>query len=129
MAVVNTIIYRRDIQLRQAANAIFDLAVTDGPDLLVDTIFQNTDDRDLYLPYFTSLVGPLPEEDVAEGQEEDLDALAEIFRQSCPRLPPPRLPTLTSRSVGYNNGPREDDEDGDGDEVDEDPSGSSSKAN
>ena len=79
--------------MRQAANAVFDLAVLDGRENLIGTVFRDEGELDHYLPYFTSLVGKLPEQDVAEGEEENLEVLADLLRQSCPCLPSPRPPT------------------------------------
>ena len=56
-------------------------------------VFCNKEELKQYLPYFILLVGRLPKEDTAQGEEEDLDSLADLLKQSCPCLPSPSLPT------------------------------------
>ncbi|EDQ98991.1 uncharacterized protein LACBIDRAFT_335457 [Laccaria bicolor S238N-H82] len=122
-AIVNTIRYRRDAQMRQAANAVFDLAAMDGEEGLIGTVFRNAEERDHYLPHFISLVGKLSKDDAPQDEEDVLATLATYMQHACPRLPRRGLSTQTIR-MNEDNDPAEQGEDGEEDDQlydDEDP--------
>lgn len=71
-SILKTLCYHCNSQICQAANAVFDLAVMDRQENLVGMVFHNKEELEHYLPYFISLVGKLPEDNMAQGEEEDL---------------------------------------------------------
>jgi hypothetical protein len=84
--ICDTLYYNRNSQLRQLANAVFDLALTDGKDSLIGTVFRNQKELDHYFPRLMTLLGELPEQDVAAGEGYDLEDLAVLLEQAFPSL-------------------------------------------
>lgn len=84
-AICNTLHYHRNSQLRQAANAVFDLAITDGKESLVGTVFRNQEEFDDYFPHLMTLLEELPEHDVAAGEGYDLEDLAVLLERAFPQ--------------------------------------------
>ena len=71
--------------MRRAAHALFNLAVVEGQENLVGTVFENQEDLDHYFPSIMKYLNDLSEEDIVSNNEE-LDITSELLEQTCPCL-------------------------------------------
>ncbi|EDR06726.1 uncharacterized protein LACBIDRAFT_299547 [Laccaria bicolor S238N-H82] len=93
-AIIDSLMYRRDTNMRRAAQALFDLAAIEGKESLVGTIFQTQDDFDHYFPFIMSFLGDLSapvddseDEDATKNSRDNLTEMAVLFEKICPGHP------------------------------------------
>ena len=71
--------------MRRTAHTLFDLAVVEGQENLVGTVFKTQEDLNHYFPSIMKYLNNLSEEDIVSDNEE-LDVMSELLEQTCPRL-------------------------------------------